>query len=187
MRRRKWFRRIRRRIRIPTSRRRRSDSGVPPAILHWKNSKRAEQVLETLRSFDGPNLVPRVLVYLRKIDPFVFEEVLLSALHESGHAIERNRRYTGDGGVDGRIWDKEEQEILLQAKRYTSYVKPEDVIAFSELVADSDAAYGVFVHTGRTGPATREKKSKDVTIISGNHLVRLLLHPADTWLRPPSS
>lgn len=143
--------------------------------------------MEKLRSFDGDNVIPSVLAYLRKVDPFVFEEILLCALDEAGYRVRRNRKYTGDGGVDGRLSDAEGIKILLQAKRYSGYVKPSDVDAFVTLVDRyDDVDYGIFVHTGRTGPRSHRKKGKAVTVISGNHLVRLLLKPADTWLRPPA-
>ena len=185
MRRRKFFSRLRRRF--PIRRRRRKKDSLPPYIRHWKNSKKADKVLAKLRSFEGPKIVPRVLAYLRKVDPFVFEEILLSALNDAGFAIERNRRYTGDGGIDGRIWDEQEQEILVQVKRYAGYVKPDDIESFAELVTSFRAAYGIFVHTGRTGPLSKTKTKPDVTIVSGNHLVRLLIQPENTWLRPPGN
>ena len=125
---------------------------------------------------------PRVLAYLRKVDPFVFEEMLLCAFDEGGFEIQRNWRYTGDGGNDGQVTDTDGNKILVQAKRYARYVKPADVEAFSKLVRRSDASHGVFVHTGRTGPRAHYKKGKAVTVISGTHLVRLLLRPGNTWL-----
>lgn len=142
--------------------------------------------MEKVRTFDGEKVVPRVLAYLRKVDPFVFEEILLCALDEAGYRVRRNRKYTGDGGVDGRLSDAEGNKILLQAKRYSGYVKASDVDAFSTLVERyDDVTYGIFVHTGRTGPKSHWKKGKAVTVISGNHLVRLLLKPDNAWLRRP--
>lgn len=44
------------------------------------------------------------IAYLRRIDPLVFEELVLSALARRGYAILRNERYSGDGGIDGRVW-----------------------------------------------------------------------------------
>jgi len=40
------------------------------------------------------------IAYLRKIDPYVFEELLLEALLSKGFKITRNKRYSGDGGID---------------------------------------------------------------------------------------
>ncbi|WP_192840691.1 restriction endonuclease, partial [Enterobacter hormaechei] len=41
--------------------------------------------------------------YLRKIDPFVFEELLLEGFEAHGFRTIRNKRYTGDGGIDGQV------------------------------------------------------------------------------------
>lgn len=159
---------------------------ISPALRHWQKTRRATSTLETLRSFEGENVAPRVLAYLRKLDPFVFEEIILTALDEAGYAIRRNWRYTGDGGVDGRITDADGNEIVVQAKRYTGFVRPSDVEAFAALVERWKVAYGVFVHTGKTGPKSHWKKGKKVVIVSGNHLVRLLLRPGESLLKAPS-
>lgn len=164
-----------------------SKKNVSPALRHWRKTRRAECALETIRSFEGENVIPRVIAYLRKVDPFVFEEILLCALDEAGFDIRRNWRYTGDGGIDGRVKDANGNKIIIQAKRYTGYVKSEDVKSFADAVTRSNVQYGIFGHTGRTGPKSRWKRGKNVSIISGNHLVRLLLKPAETWLRFPSA
>ncbi|MEX6059375.1 restriction endonuclease [Enterobacter hormaechei] len=45
--------------------------------------------------------LPTKINYLRKIDPFVFEELLLEGFEAHGFRTIRNKRYTGDGGIDG--------------------------------------------------------------------------------------
>ena len=42
------------------------------------------------------------IAYLRKIDPFTFEELLLEGFESHGFRTIRNKRHTGDGGIDGR-------------------------------------------------------------------------------------
>lgn len=156
---------------------------VSPALLHWRKKRSAENVLAKLNTFSGPHKIPQVLTYLRKLDPFVFEELLLTVLEQAGYMVRRNRRYTGDGGVDGILYDREGVQVLVQAKRYTNYVRPADVDAFARLVEASKAEYGLFIHTGKSGPGTRVKKTQAVAIVSGNHLVRLLLEPQTTFLK----
>lgn len=41
--------------------------------------------------------------YLRKINPYVFEELLLLALERQGLTVVRNASYSGDGGTDGQV------------------------------------------------------------------------------------
>ena len=61
---------------------------------HYFKIKNGERVLKKLESFehDGSKIN-----YLKKIDPFVFEELVLSAFQSHGFKIKRNKRYTGDG------------------------------------------------------------------------------------------
>lgn len=113
------------------------------------------------------------LTYLRKIDPFVFEELTLICLREQGYTTRRNRRYTGDGGVDGRAW-KGGALHLVQCKRYTGYIQKTDVEQLEELCRRKNCR-GLFVHTGRTGQGSREAHSDRVEIISGDRLYDLII------------
>lgn len=44
------------------------------------------------------------IAWLRKMNPYVFEEMLLTALSRQGLRIQRNARYSGDNGADGQVW-----------------------------------------------------------------------------------
>lgn len=111
--------------------------------------------------------------YLRKIDPFTFEEMILTALEREGHKITRNKRYTGDGGLDGRV-EINGVKFLVQAKRYTSHINPKDVSKFVTLCTRHKRS-GLFVHTGKTGPASKVAiRSSNVQLISGEKLLLLL-------------
>ncbi|EPO2651139.1 restriction endonuclease, partial [Klebsiella pneumoniae] len=57
------------------------------------------------------------IAYLRKIDPFTFEELLLEGFESHGFRTIRNKRYTGDGGIDGQVIIGKHR-YLIQAKRY---------------------------------------------------------------------
>jgi len=53
-----------------------------------------------------------VFAYLRKVEPFIVEELVLSALDQREDIkIQRNKRYTGDNGVDGRFYIKTKKLI----------------------------------------------------------------------------
>ncbi|AUH01890.1 restriction endonuclease [Pectobacteriaceae bacterium CE70] len=114
------------------------------------------------------------LVYLRKINPYVFEEMLLTAFARQGYRIKRNVRYSGDGGIDGQVWING-QRWLIQAKRFSSCIQSGHVRDFGELVRQ-EKCRGFFVHTGRTGEVSREALSAvpDITLISGGRLLTLL-------------
>lgn len=162
----------------------RKQKPISRPLRHWRKTQRGERALAKIRGFEtGDKLGARILTYLRKVDPFVFEEMLLSALDEGGFHICRNRQYTGDGGVDGRLEAKDGTRVLVQAKRYSSHVKPSDVEEFAGRVEHSDASVGLFVHTGRTGPESHRRKSNHVMIVSGSQLVEMLLNPVEFKLQ----
>jgi len=114
------------------------------------------------------------LYYLKKIDPFIFEEILLSLFYERGFKIKRNKKYTGDGGSDGLIWIAG-KKTHIQAKRYKSYISKTHMEEFAELI-DKDKTLGIFIHTGKTGKKTQEVADlNSIFLISGAELVQFLL------------
>ena len=110
--------------------------------------------------------------YLRGLDPFVFEELVLTALKKHGFKIKRNRRYTGDGGIDGQCWWKG-QRYLIQAKRYKGNIRVQDVQALRVLCRKKKSK-GLFIHTGSTPSAAYQELGGLVQIISDDRLVELL-------------
>jgi restriction system protein len=141
---------------------------------------------------------PAALVYarLRAMDPLAFEELLLEAFEQRGHRVIRNRRYTGDGGVDGEVII-DGRRWLIQAKRYRDAIKPEHVREFAMLCA-ARKQRGMFIHTGRTGGMSRTicSSADGIEIVSGQRLLALLtgapfepggLPPRDCPGRGPSS
>ena len=141
-----------------------------------KNIKTADKIIKQLSSFSGENKEARILGYLRKIDPFVFEELLLTSFEKQGYFIERNDRYTGDGGIDGRVY-LNGKLFLIQAKRYKSYVNTKHLSDFLQLVNLTEQAEGgYFIHTGKTGKeAYQFYKNSRIEIISGNKLINLII------------
>jgi len=119
--------------------------------LHARNVRRSRRVLRALRSFTEPGVVGRCFSYLRQVDPLVFEEVVLSALEDAGAFVLRNRRYTGDGGVDGVVWMATHGWIAVQVKRYSGHVNLQHVLKFAQAVRHGKFGGGLLVHTGRSG------------------------------------
>lgn len=112
--------------------------------------------------------------YLRKINPYVFEELLLLAFERQGYAVQRNTSYSGDGGLDGRVHINGEC-LLIQAKRYSRAIAPAHVQDFDALLTRMGQR-GLFIHTGRTGQKSRavSSGSQQLMIISGQRLLALL-------------
>lgn len=138
---------------------------------HKRKQKSAKAVLERLSAI--PEFAQK-LAYLRKIDPFVFEELLLESLEQRGYQVIRNKRYTGDGGIDGKVIMHGET-LLIQAKRYRGFISLQHVRDFESL-CEKNQCKGIFCHTGKTRPELRKalNQSDRLILISGQKLIQLL-------------
>lgn len=147
----------------PGGRRRRSQ--------HARRQDQARRVLEKLTEI--PHFGQKIS-YLRKIDPFTFEELLLEAFERRGFEVIRNARYTGDGGIDGRVIINGEV-WFIQAKRYRDHIAIGHVRDFQQLL-DAHQCRGFFCHTGKTREGTRSHIRSDgrVVLISGQRLLDLI-------------
>lgn len=140
---------------------------------HRRNIQNGIKVIEKIKTFQIP---AAQISYLRKIDCFVFEEIILTSLNKLGYKIQRNKRYTGDGGIDGYV-KIHGMPTYIQAKRYHHYIRKTDLEEFAHLCRSHDKC-GLFVHTGKTGKKTWEilEKKPHIDIISGSRLLDLVLH-----------
>ncbi|PJG47191.1 restriction endonuclease [Sphingobium sp. LB126] len=144
-----------------------------PARHRWRR-RQARTMATQLQGRDRAQPVQLVYARLRAMDPLAFEELLLECFERRGLRITRNRRYTGDGGVDGRVVI-DGKTVLIQAKRYAAAIRPEHVVDFIALCRARHCR-GLFIHTGRTGPQSRQHVAADslVSIVSGAELIALL-------------
>ncbi len=141
---------------------------------HNRNIRKAKSILSQLRVWEGKNVNARILSYLRKIDPFIFEELVLESLKDFGYKIIRNKRYTGDGGIDGVVYDGAGNTYAIQSKRYKSHISKQHVIDFQRIITQK-CMKGFFVHTGKTGSGCHDVlKNSDIEIISGSKLINLI-------------
>ena len=141
--------------------------------LHARNIKTAEIMLTKINmmAVDNPAMT---FGLLRKLNPFVFEELLLLAFKQHDFKVKHNRRYTGDNGLDGIVFDEQGNKYLIQAKRYKSAINPAHVESFSHVVNQKQAHAGFFIHTGRTGKKSYQLRGQNISIISGHRLISLL-------------
>ena len=150
---------------------------------HEWRQKSASEILIKIKSFKYHG---QIFSYLRKIDPFVMEELILNSLeHREDIQIIRNKKYTGDNGIDGRFSEtllKDGKKIkrlyLIQVKRYSQYINAKDIIKLNNRIEVEKAYFGLFIHTGKSGKAvyTNLSSSGKIKLISGNKLIDLLLH-----------
>lgn len=148
---------------------------------HDRRQAQARRVLEKLTEI--PHFGQK-FSYLRKIDPFTFEELLLEAFERRGYEVIRNARYTGDGGIDGRVIINDEV-WFIQAKRYTDHIAIGHVRDFQQLL-DASQCRGFFCHTGKTREGTRSHIRSDgrVVLISGQRLLDLITTDAPFSVLP---
>lgn len=138
--------------------------------------KKSKILLEKLKEkFIDKEQYAQLMGYLRKIDPFLFEELILTVIEKDKLKIKRNKRYTGDGGIDGKFYIGR-QLYLVQAKRYKNHINLQHVKDFIE-VCDKYKAKGVFIHTGKTGGGVKSHLLDNPTlkIISGSNLLEFIL------------
>lgn len=138
---------------------------------HLRMQATASRQLDTINGL--PEFRQR-FAYLRKINHFVFEEMLLEALERAGHKVYRNSRYTGDGGIDGRV-KINNAFYIIQAKRYSSHIDKQDVITLAALASRMNCN-GLFCHTGKTRDSVKAivTANNHIEIISGQRLLDLL-------------
>lgn len=139
---------------------------------HRRYRRKAAKVYRLMN--DGKMTDGARLNYLRKINPYVFEELVVMAFGKKGYSTRKGDGYSGDGGLDGEVY-KDGKCFLLQCKRYSNYISPEHVAAFIK-VCEERKRSGFFVHTGKTGKKARitSYSSPYVTFISGQRLLSLI-------------
>lgn len=140
-------------------------------ISHQQRIGDSRVVLTQLRSQTRTEL--EIIKQMQNIDPYLFEELILTALGDLGYTIIRNPRYSGDGGIDGRALING-MPFLIQAKRYRGTIAPADIRAFCRQCIFTKCG-GLFVHTGNTGRLSNAYATGGpVIVISGQNLASLL-------------
>lgn len=138
---------------------------------HKRQIHSARTLLKKLSRFEHEGAI---ITYLRQINPYVFEELVLSIFEKQGLFVWRNRSYSGDGGIDGSIHWPGRGRMIIQSKRYSKSINPAHAKAFKQL-ALSQFKGGIFVHTGRTGDLSLESlKTEGLFILSGQDLAKAI-------------
>ncbi len=140
------------------------------------HARRHLKKLAKLAEFNDSEHRKQLYYHLRSLDPLEFEEIILEAFYRLGNPIRRNLRYTGDGGIDGRV-KIEGKWALIQCKRYRDTIQPQHVQDFAHVLRKHRSTLGLFVHTGRTGDLSRshaQASATQILFVSGDRLCRLL-------------
>lgn len=178
---------------------------------HARNIRESRRVLRHLRAMlknqsshsqdqDGPPMFQReaavqAMMILQSLNPYVFEEVILSVVEDNGIMIRRNLSYSGDGGLDGQFLHAGHR-VLIQCKRYGNHINREHMREFVGHVKRVRFAYkkspwrwlqeplglgrpapvwGLFAHTGKMSEETAAlARNHGVQIIDGVRLLRFI-------------
>jgi restriction system protein len=131
-------------------------------------ANQAKRYLLTFRSIQEPS---KKFGYLRKVNPYAFEEMINESLKQRELLIKRTQTYSGDGGIDGVFYIRD-QKFFVQAKRYKSHINPEHVNSFKD-ICRKNKVKGIFVHTGKTGAKSKDIGNGNICFISGVQLLNL--------------
>ena len=71
-----------------------------PSNRHQRYIQLADSVLKRLRDRSTVVQLPEALGILRKMNPYAFEDLLLTCCHKQGWEIKRNFSYSNDDGID---------------------------------------------------------------------------------------
>lgn len=144
--------------------------------LHRRNVSKSRKILKKLREIKGGRqdlALPLILAYVRYVDPYLVEEVILSAFEDQGYFVKRGLTYSGDGGIDGIVY-KDFKPFYVQSKRYSGYINADHVRGFDALMQKM-GAQGFFIHTGKTGRISKRLVDPQrVKIISGDRFISLV-------------
>lgn len=148
--------------------------------IKHRNNIRKSKIIRKKCIEIAPQGYGKVINYLRKIDPYVFEELILSIIEESDILIFRNKSYSGDGGIDG-IFKFKGRKAVIQCKRYGNYIKKRDVEELLQQIVNKKYILGLFVHTGKTGEQNKllAIHNPKLIIISGSLLVDWIIGKVD--------
>lgn len=137
---------------------------------------RIKKALKLIKKINQPSFKERpdrLFSYVCKLDPFVFEELLLLSFKYRGIKVIHNKRYTHDLGIDGKVI-LEGRRYALQAKRYTKHINPEHINRFKQDIISNRCDGGFFIHCGTSGKGVYQNLDSSIHLISGTALHQLL-------------
>ena len=127
-------------------------------MTNWKHVRRRDSAKRVAKRIAQIHESGQIFAYLRKIDPFVFEELLLDAFEACEIKVIRNQRYTGDGGVDGHIFF-DGHVIPIQAKRYRQHISLEQVPDILVGLSESPCSFAILIETGANSPIKPQQQN----------------------------
>lgn len=146
-------------------------SGLVLIIWLGHRSKYRRAAKRILKQIDS--LPPEQLsATLSTVHHFVFEELVLLQLKRKGAKVLQNRRYTNDGGIDGRYrYGKQKRWNLIQTKRYAlnQHAAASDVAKLSAQCTRT-CVDGLFITTGRMSAQLKRKYGEQLHLVDRDNV-----------------
>jgi restriction system protein len=144
-----------------------------------------EELIDSAYQVLNSTLRRELLEFVKKIDPFRFEQLVLDLLVAMGYGGSREEaaqvtKASGDEGIDGLINEDRLglDVIYVQAKRWQHTVGRKEIQSFVGALAGQQAHKGVFITTSDfadTAIAYAKKVSQKVILIDGDKLADLMI------------
>lgn len=158
---------------------RKNEQAVVQAELNLEESRSPQDLIDQGISTIEEQVKSELLDYLKGIDPYDFEKVILRLLKKMGYGEMVETKKSGDGGIDG-VMNEDKlglERIYIQAKRYTAgNVQETDIRNFIGAMS-GDTSKGVFVTTSAFAPkavAKAESAHHRIILIDGDKLTDLM-------------
>ena len=156
-----------------------NEQAVVQAELNLEESRSPQDLIDQGISTIEEQVKSELLDYLKGIDPYDFEKVILILLKKMGYGEMVETKKSGDGGIDG-VMNEDKlglERIYIQAKRYTAgNVQETDIRNFIGAMS-GDTSKGVFVTTSAFAPkavAKAESAHHRIILIDGDKLADLM-------------
>ena len=152
------------------------------------NMQKAERFLAAFRHWPEHKRIPRILRTLRDISPYLFEEIIISALQHHDFTVTRYSTYSGPGGLDG-TFTCERGRFILHAKCNRGNVSGVHIRRLGQAIKRRRANGGLLIHTGRTPPTAYKliKPGSPIIILSGERLADLMRGETPAYLFWPDA
>lgn len=149
------------------------------AELNLEESQSPQDLIDQGISTIEEQVKSELLDYLKGIDPYDFEKVILLLLKKMGYGEMVETKKSGDGGIDG-VMNEDKlglERIYIQAKRYTTgNVQETDIRNFIGAMS-GDTSKGVFVTTSAFASKAvikAESAHHRIILIDGDKLADLM-------------
>lgn len=151
------------------------------------NASRENASLEQVKAYFSnqlENVQDNLLHNLTKMNPYLFEELMVRLLNKMGYQGNNGQslitKKSNDGGIDGVINQDPLglQKVYVQVKRYgiNNSVGSQEIQGFSGSLQMKHADHGVFITTSSyTKKALEAAKALNIVVIDGDRLTGLMI------------